>query len=227
MGENNFFEIREFKSLPSTNLYLKENYDEFRDFTVVIADAQTNGYGRKGREWNSSKGGLWFSFIVSTDDPFFWISCASVSIVDLFPELKIKWPNDIYFQNFKVAGILSEKIKDKIIVGVGLNVNNNINDELKDKAISLTNIYKKKFSTKNLLNRILSKIYDNSQNYENIFEKWRNYSIILGKKLTIKVSDKIYQGKVVDLLNTGELVLSDSNHKRKILYGDIIRWEEI
>jgi BirA family biotin operon repressor/biotin-[acetyl-CoA-carboxylase] ligase len=202
VAPNNLFEIIRFDSIDSTNNFLKNNYSKFKDFTVVTSEIQKNGYGRKGRIWLSEKGGLWFSFIVSTENPFFWIACTSVSIVDLFNKTKIKWPNDIYFKNLKVAGILSEKISDKIIVGVGLNVNNKISNDLKDKAISLSEIYSKKFDLNEVLDGVLYKIYENYTNYNNVFEKWRKYSLILGKKLTIKVSDTIYEGKVIDLLDS-------------------------
>jgi BirA family biotin operon repressor/biotin-[acetyl-CoA-carboxylase] ligase len=227
VGQNNPFSVIRFDSISSTNDFLKDNYLKFKDFTVVTSEVQKNGYGRRGRVWFSGRGGLWFSFIVSAENPFFWIVCTSVSIVDIFNKTKIKWPNDIYFENLKVAGILSEKINDKIIVGVGLNVNNKINNDLKDKAVSLSRIYNKQFDLKIVLNDILSKIYENYTNPEDIFERWRKYSLILGKRLTIKVADKIYEGKVVDLLDSGELILSDSNHNKKIYYGDIIKWEAL
>ena len=222
---NNPFSIISFDSIDSTNNFLKDNYSRFKDFTVATSEIQKNGYGRKGRTWLSEKGGLWFSFIVSATNPFFWIVRTSVSIVDIFDKTKIKWPNDVYFKNFKVAGILSEKISDKIIVGVGLNVNNEINNDLKDKATSLSKVYNKRFDLKRVLNDILYKIYENYTSSDDVFKKWRKYSLILGKRLTIKVSGNIYEGEVIDLLDSGELILSDSDHNKKIYYGDIIKWE--
>ncbi len=221
-----FYKI-ELEEVDSTNLFLKRNHSSIRDFTAIRADIQTASYGRKGRKWTSSKGGLWFSFIVSSGDPFSWIVFTSTAIVDAFSKLKIKWPNDLYYENKKVAGILSELIEGRIIVGVGLNVNNNVSGELENKAISLSNIYNRSFDLSNLFEDILIKIINNSKDRERSFREWKEYSILLGKNIKIRQKNKIYTGKVEDLCNTGELVLSDANHIRKILYGDIIEWEEL
>ncbi len=221
------FSKRAFKFLPSTNAYLKKHYKKIADFTVVRAEEQGNGYGRKGRAWHSPKGGLWFSFIVSTNDPFFWIMCSSVSIVDVFPELKIKWPNDVYHKKRKIAGILSERIEDRIIVGIGINVNNKIPSDLEDKAESLSAIYNKEFNVQKVLDKILKKISENVSEPENIILKWKNYSVILGKRITIKKGEMLVEGIVEDLAEDGSIIVSNPNHREKITYGDIINWEEI
>lgn len=221
------FSKRIFKSLPSTNAYLKKHYKETPDFTVIVAEEQGNGYGRKGRIWHSPKGGLWFSFIVSTNNPFFWIMCSSVSIVDIFSNLEIKWPNDIYHKKRKIAGILSERIENRIIVGIGMNINNKIPDDLEDRADSLSVIYNKKFDIQEVLDKILERISENSADRENIALKWKNHSAILGKMTTIKKGNKIIKGIVEDLSEDGSVIISNLNHREKITYGDIINWEEI
>ncbi|GGI58244.1 biotin--[acetyl-CoA-carboxylase] ligase [Winogradskyella haliclonae] len=117
-----------------------------KDFTVVIADEQTNGRGQMGTTWQgeASKN---LTFSVFKDVSFlkvseqFYISMAvALGITKALnelrvPKIKIKWPNDILSENKKIAGILIENVikNNKIegsIIGVGLNVNQKFFDNL-------------------------------------------------------------------------------------------------
>jgi BirA family biotin operon repressor/biotin-[acetyl-CoA-carboxylase] ligase len=132
--------IQFYESLQSTNssasLSLKEK--ELPEGTVIFTDFQTAGKGQQGKRWESEKGkNLLFSVIlyplsVSPDNQFLISMIISLGICDflreLVPEVKIKWPNDIYVNNDKIAGILIENsiIGDTIessIAGIGININ--------------------------------------------------------------------------------------------------------
>ena len=99
--------------------------------TLVIAGVQTAGRGRRGRAWCSPAGGLWFSlalFPVSagysaglTLSAARALQLALKSALDL--ETRVKLPNDLYFQEKKLAGIILETRGDKSVLGVGVNVN--------------------------------------------------------------------------------------------------------
>ena len=124
-----------FEILPSTQKFLKKNFSKN---TLVVSSIQTEGRGRKGSLWVSNRGGLWFSL---TEKPFKSIYAlpllSALSVGRTLKELgihkvNIKIPNDIYINDRKVCGIISEGIfKDKLIgevIGIGLNVNLNEED---------------------------------------------------------------------------------------------------
>ncbi|HIP32513.1 MAG TPA: biotin--[acetyl-CoA-carboxylase] ligase, partial [Crocinitomicaceae bacterium] len=127
-------------SVDSTNNYIanlvKER--EITSGTVVLADEQFLGKGQRGSEWTTNAGeNLTFSFFLdnvnlSVENQFILTQLVSLSLIELLDKLnvkaKIKWPNDIYIDSTKVAGVLIEnqlsfgQIKSSVI-GIGLNVN--------------------------------------------------------------------------------------------------------
>jgi BirA family biotin operon repressor/biotin-[acetyl-CoA-carboxylase] ligase len=112
----------------------REKTEEARPFTVIVADAQTEGRGREGRAWYSARGsGLWISVLVPVDDPGspgvlpLAAGVAAALATERVSGLSasIKWPNDILVGDRKVGGILCETAGDSgafAAVGVGLNL---------------------------------------------------------------------------------------------------------
>jgi BirA family biotin operon repressor/biotin-[acetyl-CoA-carboxylase] ligase len=98
----------------------------------LYADRQTSGRGRRGREWVSPAGNVYASGIVtlrSTDpEPPTLALVAAISVYDTLSiwtqsqQLSIKWPNDILVDGAKLSGILLERTKDSVIVGIGVNL---------------------------------------------------------------------------------------------------------
>lgn len=140
--------------------------------TVVYTDFQTNGKGQRGNSWESQEGkNILISIILETSfvEPanFFDLTImTSMAIHDILSEyiqegVKIKWPNDMYFGDKKIAGILIENyIKQNAIewciLGVGLNVNQI--KFLEPKAISLAKICGQQFDREELVNMLLQKL---------------------------------------------------------------------
>ena len=125
-----------YKTLKSTNLKAKELAQKGADpWTVIVAEEQTGGYGRKRTPWFSPKGGLWFSVILPKsnieDLQTLTILAAFITakvIKDNFPlEPFIKLPNDIWIKGKKVCGILTENIVGRevklSVMGIGLDTN--------------------------------------------------------------------------------------------------------
>ena len=145
-----------FNVLDSTNIYAKKLAIEgCNDGAVIIAETQTAGRGRLGREWNSADGlGIWMSVILKPSILPEYVQlitlAASVAVVKAIKsttgiQTGIKWPNDIILKGRKLCGILTEMSCESdqinyVVVGIGLNVNQCTDDfygELTDKAISL------------------------------------------------------------------------------------------
>ncbi|MCH8494987.1 MAG: biotin--[acetyl-CoA-carboxylase] ligase [Balneolales bacterium] len=125
-----------FRELPSTNSWLKSSSD-LETGTVVITDNQVTGRGQYDRKWVSEPGQkLMFSVVLRPGNPkqmhtitlVAATACAEVLQTYTSSRICIKWPNDIYCESKKIGGILVEssflggKI-DKLVLGIGLNVN--------------------------------------------------------------------------------------------------------
>ncbi|MBQ2074888.1 MAG: biotin--[Muribaculaceae bacterium] len=125
----------------STNDYIKRNAQILPTGTVIIAVRQTAGRGQKGNSWEAEPGkNVTLSLLVKrpnveVKEQFAISEAVSLAIVDELENyasgFKIKWPNDIYYGNRKIGGILIEHTLDAkgieyTIAGVGLNINQQV-----------------------------------------------------------------------------------------------------
>ncbi|NIO36689.1 biotin--[acetyl-CoA-carboxylase] ligase, partial [Candidatus Bathyarchaeota archaeon] len=132
------YKVYIYKSLSSTNKIAKEVAEKTDEEKIVIlAETQTMGRGRLGRQWISPKGGLWLSVILRPQTSpkealrltFIMSSAVAKTIKTLFNlETSVKWPNDVLVNGKKISGILTEintreSLVTFVIVGVGINVN--------------------------------------------------------------------------------------------------------
>ncbi|MBI9063745.1 MAG: biotin--[acetyl-CoA-carboxylase] ligase [Marinilabiliaceae bacterium] len=160
---------------PSTNTELKNQLSshKLREFSIVITEHQTAGRGQQGNSWESAKGAnLTFSVLLRPSflEPhlqFYLSKIVSLAIIDVLHthhiEATIKWPNDIYINDEKVAGILIESSltgtqMDSTIVGIGLNVNQCVFVSNAPNPISLKQVTGLKYDLENLLNQLLNAI---------------------------------------------------------------------
>jgi BirA family biotin operon repressor/biotin-[acetyl-CoA-carboxylase] ligase len=233
--------IHYFKAINSTNLYAKKLLEkDVEEGTMIIADVQTQGRGRKKRTWSSPIGGLWFSVILYPNIPpqnaMLVTMAGSIAVAQGINEVTglkpvIKWPNDLLLNNKKVCGIFTEldAEMDKInyiIMGIGINVNNPIDKELRDIGISLIQEVGKKLSRVNLLKTILKYLDElyhklKLEDYNFIRDLWFSYSKIIGKKIRVTTEKSNFIGIVTNIDNSGCLVLETKNGPIKIVSGDI------
>ena len=165
--------ITHFKTLESTNQYLQNLLNEGVDIAdnIVVTDFQTSGKGQGKNVWESEDGkNLLFSIaldmsFLKAENQFLLTQIVSVTMINVLkkylPEesLSIKWPNDIYFNDKKIAGIL---IKNEIrgmmmgtsIIGIGLNVNQTSFNEDLPNPISMKMITGNDFELEELLSAI-------------------------------------------------------------------------
>ncbi|MBP5183616.1 MAG: biotin--[acetyl-CoA-carboxylase] ligase, partial [Lachnospiraceae bacterium] len=154
-----------FDTIGSTNNYLKENHDKLPHFHVAVASNQTAGRGSKGRSFFSpGETGVYISILLKDgltpqDAELLTTSAAVAACRSLVNSLRcrpqIKWINDIYIDNRKVSGILTEgALKDGkpeySVVGIGFNVyppNGGFPDDIKDRAGAITKIATKGLRT--------------------------------------------------------------------------------
>jgi BirA family biotin operon repressor/biotin-[acetyl-CoA-carboxylase] ligase len=218
--------ITKFDVVASTNDIAKDYPFGY----VVVAEEQTKGKGRFGRKWDSGKGGLWFSIVILPRRKLFeYTFIASLAVFEGVgvEKAEIKWPNDVIYGNKKLCGILSEAVfhgdkAEKIIVGIGLNVNNKIPNELKETAISLKEIKGKNIDKDRLLGKILKNFGKmNSLPFSEILKKYKSKCRMLGKRIKVRTMDKTVKGKAVDIDNEGNLILETKGKKLKLNEGDV------
>ena len=202
--------------IPSTNTYLKSEYMNYPDNTILWANKQTNGRGRYDRRWES-KDDLTFSILLKEKYNTAVITPLALVLAlnDYGVNAKIKWPNDLYLHGSKLAGILVEdEYEDEFlasIVGIGINMNDypglngiGIGEFITDKEVLIARIMKYFNYLKNI-------------NMNTIINIYREYSNVIGKNIT-------YQGEEY-LVNTidkdGHLVISNENGTRTISTDEI------
>lgn len=173
------FPLIELDETPSTNQYLGElcsrQAAELEELTTVMADYQSAGKGQRGNSWESEAGkNLLFSFVLypsflEARQQFVLSQIVSLAIKEELErwtdEVSIKWPNDIYWRDKKLCGILIEnelsgsRIK-RCIAGVGLNVNQSEFHSDAPNPVSLLQITGKETDSPTLLSLILSRVED-------------------------------------------------------------------
>lgn len=193
--------IFRFKELDSTNIFLK-NLDNKKDYDLVIAETQTLGRGRRGNKWSSEKGGAYFSFLLKVDKNIAIEEYLKLPLVvgysllksfeKLEPELdfKFKWTNDIYINDKKISGILVEKIENYFVIGIGINIKNEIKGETENTAISIYNITKKDYNIEEIIISILDDFKINlnlffSGEWDKILEELNNKNYLYDRKINI------------------------------------------
>jgi len=210
--------------------------------TLVLAESQTKGRGRLGRNWFSPKyKGIYLSLILRpkilplVSPVLTLLSAVSIceavkNITDL--DVQIKWPNDVFLHNKKFAGILTEMNAelDKvnfIVIGIGLNVNND-KKSLISCATSLKEQLGQAVNRVALLQELLRKIEDNYFLLEDtgsqaIINKWRNFNLSLGRRVKVYYQSKHIEGCAVDIDIDGSLLIrKDSGIIQKVSSGDVM-----
>lgn len=155
-----------FSELSSTQEFAKKEGLPFG--TVVVANRQTRGRGRLGRVWHSPEGGLYFSFSLQAgfkDERTIPLVMAN-SVADYLRSFgflpAIKWVNDVYVLGKKVCGVLVEKLKDRIVVGIGINLNQESFPEGLE-AVSLKMVSGKEFDRVDFLLGLLDTLHESIQ----------------------------------------------------------------
>lgn len=219
--------------IDSTNNYMKKNIDKFSSYDIVSAKNQTSGRGRRGNTWVSSKGMALFSFLLKTDKKLdineytklpLIAGIATLSAMKKIEEndYKYKWTNDIYLEEKKLSGILVEKVENDFVIGIGINVNNQIPEEIKDIAVSLKN--------KHDIDKVIITVVEAFADYYNKFSsgKWldildeiNKYNFLKNKKIKVNVGSEVYNGEALDITKDGRLAVKINNEIKYFNAGEI------
>lgn len=212
---------------------------------IVVAESQTAGRGRMGRNWISPPGvNLYFTVLLKPELPPFEaplltltaaVACVSAirDITGLHAE--IKWPNDLLLNGRKTGGILldmktqMDSIKF-VAVGIGINVNMDpaiLPGDIKTFSTSLSKEAGRSIDRAELFGGILNEL---EKCYKTILaggkasmlDKWRSFSSTLGKKVSVSMYDKVISGIAEDIDDTGALVIKlPSGGHEVVSAGDV------
>ncbi len=223
--------VYHFDTINSTNTYAKLLSD---NGALVVADEQTNGRGRLGRKWSSKKGdGLYFSLMFRPELPPHSVGMltqlAAISLREALSEnALIKWPNDIFISDKKIAGILAELITEidvveKVIIGIGINLNKV--EEFKETATSIAQEHIE-FDTLAFFNTFLQSFFklfetfNETRSLSFVKEKIEKHSYFMNKEVykVGSTSRYIFRG----VTDKGNAILEDRVGKlEEIFFGEL------
>ena len=224
------YRVYYFDELSSTmDVASKLAPEELGWITVVIADIQSGGKGRLSRKWFSTIDDLTVSVILReylSGIPYSLIVSYSVyrALRDYSADIYLKWVNDIYWSNGKkLGGILLEDKGDRLIIGVGINLNNQVfPEDLKGKATSYyieknRRIDKLAFLVDflSVLNSDLNQLRESGP--EKLLEGWENASIMPGRTVRVVTAERTYEGFCTGInKKTGFLLLRSGDEEYEI-----------
>lgn len=228
--------IYRFEEIDSTNKFLREKEDVLEK-DIAIAKTQTLGRGRRGNKWVSTEGAALFSFVLKHDVEIpeeeymklpLLIGYSLLHSLKKIENLdyKFKWTNDLFLDEKKISGILVEKIGDKYIIGIGLNINNLNLEEAKNIAISLKEKTNKDYDLDEIILTVVKDFFHNFKEFKKgkwkeILEKINKVNYLYGKRIDIITFNKKENGIAGDILEDGTLEVFIGNEIKRYNIGSI------
>lgn len=213
--------------------------------TVVIAERQSAGRGRMGRQWHSPPGvNLYMTVIlkprVSMGEVARLSLVAGVAVAEALEGVapgivQLKWPNDVWLKRRKAGGIIAEAVAaqsgavESVLLGIGLNLNlspAHIPPELRDRATSVLAASGQPCDRLAVANSLFLKLdsrYMETETYgfAAVREVWERYSALTGKRVTVVDARTREQGVVTGIDTDGALLLANGDITRRIVAGDV------
>jgi BirA family biotin operon repressor/biotin-[acetyl-CoA-carboxylase] ligase len=227
--------------------YLKNDY---YPSLLLVAKTQTNGRGRKEKDWFSPEGGFWATMGCSTSS---LLNQSQLALFHYFTALllarvikdeydlivQIKWPNDLLYGNKKLAGVLIDYVvgsqKNYILIGMGVNLNNSSSDmpeDLKPTTISIKDVVHKSVSLDDFArkicfyaNQFFSPIIEyNLKKIQSLIYEYNEHSRIYGKEVILDDSKKYYCNGINQ---EGFMQFKGSKKYLKLAIDDLTRIKQI
>lgn len=242
-------QLNEFEILfdiDSTNQYLNnKSINGAATGYLVLAEQQSNGQGRRGRTWVSPFGvNLYLSLLWRYQCAPAQLGCLSlvvaVAIVRALnkfgiSDVGVKWPNDIYWQNKKLAGILLEMRGEAsgpsaVVIGLGVNIampkeNAALTRVIEQPWVDIETIIKTKVER----NRFVSYVIDELFNVLNVFpeqqkkllDEWTQMDVLRGQQIEIHFPDKVIEGEALGINKDGALRIRHNGHEMICHSGEV------
>ena len=238
-------EVLYFDTIDSTNTKAQELAEKgYPSGTLVVADKQESGKGRRGRSWVSPSGtGIFMTLMIKPDiNPnnaskltlvaALAVAKAITSVTD--EEALIKWPNDIVVNGKKVCGILTEMNAqfdyiNHIVVGIGINVHNeSFPEEISQMASSLMiEAGGKRFHRAQIIAETMSyfeQYYDTFLQTQDLSALVREYDkLLVNRNKSVRVLDpkEPFDGKAMGITPKGELIVDTWESRKLVSSGEV------
>ena len=238
-------EVLHFDTIDSTNTKAQELAEKgYPSGTLVVADKQESGKGRRGRSWVSPSGtGIFMTLMIKPD-----INPNNASMLTLVAALAvakaitsvtgeealIKWPNDIVVNGKKVCGILTEMNAqfdyiNHIVVGIGINVHNeSFPEEISQMASSLMiEAGGKRFHRAQIIAETMSyfeQYYDTFLKTQDLSALVREYDeLLVNRNKSVRVLDpkEPFDGKAMGITPKGELIVDTWESRKLVSSGEV------
>ncbi len=235
-------ERHHFTQLDSTNAEAKRLLDqgEVKEGTIITSDLQTQGRGQYGRVWESEVGlNVMISIIVApvfvkVTQQFALNILSSLAVADVISDysddVKVKWPNDIYVNDKKIAGILiqnfiqSERIKHSII-GIGINVNQQAwssdISHVTSLSIESNQQLEKEVIIKSLCKQLDKRYKRQSLDVQSMHEEYKNKLYKKDESSIFQLEDQQLEGNIIGIDYLGRLVIDHGSSTHAYNHGEI------
>ncbi|MCT0075483.1 biotin--[acetyl-CoA-carboxylase] ligase [Lactococcus lactis] len=235
-----------FDEVTSTQELAKQylSSHEVKQPLIFVANNQTEGHGRRGRNFYSpSDTGLYFSIILPNPSHDILkigllttsTAVAVVKVLEQFykdKNFQLKWVNDIYLGTYKVGGIITEAALDlesssagNFIMGIGLNLSTkDFPADLSEKAQGINPEFK--IDRNQLLAEMAKEVINNFANYRqpDLIDEYRKRSLLFGKNVTLKLGTKVVNGQVEGISDDGSLILkAKSGELQTFKSGEVVK----
>ena len=242
------FPFVELQSVDSTNNYARNLLHEglAQHGMAIFAHEQLAGKGQRGRIWSSDKGSnVILSLIVNPQSlvlsqQFQLSVCVALSVHELFmkfagADTKIKWPNDLYWQDRKAGGILIESVVgsresgisswDWSIIGVGININQTAFPSYLSNPVSLKQITGENFDAVLLakeLCMIMNQKFDELMNsgFENLYAQYLTHLYKINTTVKLRKDNRVFEAVIKGVNRAGQLVVYHSIEE-EFNFGDV------
>lgn len=237
-------EIYYFDSIDSTNTKAKELAEEGHPSgTLVVADRQTAGKGRRGRSWESPTGiGIFMTLMLKPE-----INPNHASMLTLVAAMAttrairrvtgvpamIKWPNDIVMNGKKVCGILTEMSAqfdyiNHIVIGIGINVHNeDFPEEIAQTASSIYLESGQRIHRASLIEAFLEEFEDvyaeylKTEDMEGLVKEYDAMLVNRGRQVRVLDPKEPFEGKAMGITKKGELIVDTWESRKLVSSGEV------
>lgn len=229
--------------LPSTNAAATELALEFPETEfVIISESQTEGRGRRGKQWLSPFGGdLYMSYKAPFEGgakSFQGLSLVvGVAVITALKKitnaegLSLKWPNDLYYQGRKFGGILVEMTGDingkcDAIIGIGINATFQSAEQTGQEVASILEFLPKKTDRNFWVAELINELSNTLKKFRQVgltpfIESWSNYDFLNGQPVTVFLGETAIQGLAVGISATGALEVRTAQGLQNFYAGDV------
>ena len=219
-------------SIGSTQDRARELARNAADRMVVVADQQTTGHGRGEKSWLSEPGASLlasWTFRPAPAEPGLFTLLAGVAVTKALrpfgvADLGLKWPNDVWLTNGKIAGVLAHGASDHLVIGIGVNVSQHeLPRAIADTATTLARAGHD-IDRLALLARISTELdaATDPGTWPALLAEWRKRSVTLGREVEVSDAGSApFRGTATALENDGALVVETPYGQHRVIAGEV------